>query len=122
MTSVIIGGLSVRDPVNFIANTRTRGFGSLERERRTFRALSRSRTELCRVRTHVVLLALLSLLQIVLLGLEFNYGHPQVIRFYAKLLDRQTLDFQRLDAYAKGDFLLLLELLLRLATLELRRR
>lgn len=40
----------------------------------------------------------------------------------AELVDGQTIDIQGLDANAERDLLLLLELLFRLVTLELRRR
>ncbi|KYN08997.1 hypothetical protein ALC57_18964, partial [Trachymyrmex cornetzi] len=69
-----------------------------------------------------LILTLLSLLQIVLFGFKFDYGLPQFGSFTTELVNRQTFDFQRLDANAKGNFLLLLKLFFRLVTFKLRRR
>lgn len=75
-----------------------------------------------RSKTHIVLLTLLPLLQIVLFGFKFDYGLPQFGRLGAELVDRQALDLQGLDANAQRNFLLLFQLLLCLAALDLRRR
>ncbi|KYQ55303.1 hypothetical protein ALC60_05928, partial [Trachymyrmex zeteki] len=55
------------------------------------------------------------------LSFKFNYGLPQFGSLNTELVNRQTFDFQRLDANAKGNFLLLLKLFFRLITFKLRR-
>lgn len=72
--------------------------------------------------THVIVLALLPLFKIVLLGLQLDYGVPQLVSLGPELLDGETIDFQGFDANTQRDFLLLLELLFRLVALQLRRR
>lgn len=62
------------------------------------------------------------LFKIVLLGLQLDYGVPQLVSLGPELLDGETIDFQGFDANTQRDFLLLLELLFRLVALQLRRR
>lgn len=69
--------------------------------------------------THVVVLPLLPLLEIVLFGLEFDNAFPELLGLDAQFVGGQVVDAEGLDADGEGDFLLFLELFLGLVTLEL---
>ena len=87
--------------------------------------LTTSRGTFCtseRIFTYVVILAFLSLFKIVFLSFQLDNGVPEFISFGSKLLNGEAIDFQRFDANAQRDFLLLLELFFRLVALQLRRR
>lgn len=68
--------------------------------------------------THVVVLALLPLLQIVLLGFQFDDQVPQFDGLGAQLALVEAGQVQGLDADSQGDFLLLVQLLLRLVAVQ----
>lgn len=69
--------------------------------------------------THVVVLPLLPLLEIVLFGLEFDNAFPELLGLDAQFVGGQVVDAEGLDADGEGDLLLFLELFLGLVTLEL---
>lgn len=62
---------------------------------------------------------LLPLLQIVLLGLEFDDALPEFGGLLSELVHGEILDAERLDADGEGDLLLFFQLLLGLVALQL---
>lgn len=72
-----------------------------------------------RLGTHVVVLPLLPLLEIVLLGLKFDNAVPELLSLVAQLVYVKVVDVKGLDADGQGDLLLLLKLLLGLVALQL---
>jgi hypothetical protein len=69
--------------------------------------------------TYVVVLSLHPLFQVVFLGLQLDNGLPELVGLGTELGGAHAGELEGLDAEAQGDLLLLLELFLGLAALNL---